>query len=95
MKAVLIPLRTGKGSNDIIRKQMEHAIVLIPLRTGKGSNQRMCLTKHSFGLNPFENREGFERWRGITVRTISVLIPLRTGKGSNNTPLVIDGFTVS
>ena len=35
---VLIPLRTGKGSNGKAPSDTELRKVLIPLRTGKGSN---------------------------------------------------------
>ena len=42
----------------------------------------VCTT--CIGLNPFENREGFEHiMHTLESIAANVLIPLRTGKGSN------------
>ena len=54
------------------------------MRTGKGSNAPATVNVYSIvGLNPFENREGFEHKKQKYCNDLGVLIPLRTGKGSN------------
>ncbi len=50
---VLIPLRTGKGSNAKALKAKDIDQVLIPLRTGKGSNfEEMFADKEAAVLIP-------------------------------------------
>ena len=59
--------------------------VLIPFITGKVLNLMHGLNSQTFmRLNPFYNREGFERKLGRQHRYYKVLIPFITGKVLNS-----------
>ena len=59
---VLIPLRTGKGSNVVAKQASYPEARLNPFENREGFELKFLLYKiTTLSLNPFENREGFER----------------------------------